>query len=188
MAKLYFRYGVVSSAKTLNLLATLHNYDIQNKRAILIKPSMDTRSEDVSSRAGLSHKADIIISPNDDVNHIIYPYLDNHISGILVDEVQFLTSQQIEGLRKLSVFRDIPVLCYGLRTKSDATLWPSIVTLMALADSIEEIKTTCMFCDNKAIFSKAVQSTDASGIRVSWDAFIPVCAKHFFQEETGNND
>ena len=181
MAKLYFRYGVVSSAKTLNLLATLHNYEKQNKRAILIKPSMDTRSDDVSSRAGLSHKADIIVCPNDDINHILYPLLDKHISGILVDEVQFFTPQQIEGFRKLSVYKDIPVLCYGLRTKSDATLWPSIITLMALADSIEEIKTTCMYCDNKAIFSKAVQKTDESGVKLSWDAFVPVCAKHFYE-------
>ena len=181
MAKLYFRYGVVSSAKTLNLLATLHNYEKQNKKAILIKPSMDTRSDDVSSRAGLSHKADIIISPNDDINLILYPLLTSHISGILVEEVQFFTSLQIEGLRKLSVYKDIPVICYGLRTKSDATLWPSIITLMALADSIEEIKTTCMYCDNKAIFSKAVQRTNDEGINVSWDAFIPVCAKHFYE-------
>lgn len=180
MAKLYFRYGVVSSAKTLNLLATIHNYEIQNKRAILLKPSMDTRSEDVSSRAGLSHKADLVVSPNEDINHVLYPLLDKPISGILVDEVQFFTPQQIEGLRKVSVYNDIPVLCYGLRTKSDATLWPSIITLMALADSIEEIKTTCMYCDNKAIFSKAVEQTDADGVKLSWNAFVPVCAKHFY--------
>ena len=61
MAKLYFRYGVVSSAKTLNLLATVHNYEQQGKIPILIKPAMDTRSDLVESRAGLSHKADIIL-------------------------------------------------------------------------------------------------------------------------------
>lgn len=181
MAKLYFRYGVVSSAKTLNLLATLHNYEKQGKRAILIKPSMDTRSIDVSSRAGLSHKADCVVFPEDDINIILYPLVTNPVSCILVDEVQFFTPLQIEDLRKISICKDIPVLCYGLRTKSDATLWPSVITLMALADSIEEIKTTCMYCNNKAIFSKAVQETNKEGINVGWDAFIPVCAKHFYE-------
>ena len=183
MAKLYFRYGVVSSAKTLNLLATVHNYEQQGKFPILIKPAMDTRSELVESRAGLSHKADIILTQGDDVAARIYPYLDKYISAIVVDEVQFLTKDQIESLRKISAFQDIPVLCYGLRTKSDATLWPSIITLMALADSIEEIKTTCAFCDNKAIFSKAVVATNDQGINLGWDTFIPVCAKHFYRDE-----
>ena len=31
MAKLYFRYGTVGSAKTLNLLAVAHNYRQQGK-------------------------------------------------------------------------------------------------------------------------------------------------------------
>ena len=43
MAKLYFRYGTVSSAKTLNLLAVAHNYENQGKRAVVLKPSVDTR-------------------------------------------------------------------------------------------------------------------------------------------------
>ena len=183
MAKLYFRYGVVSSAKTLNLLATLHNYESQGKKALLIKPALDTRTEMVESRAGLSHKADITLSPTDNPHSFIYPHLNENISAILVDEVQFLTSQQIEYLRHLTVMNDIPVLCYGLRTKSDATLWPSIITLMALADSIEEVKTTCTYCNSKAIFSKLVNSEGLSdsGIKMSWDSFIPVCAKHYYK-------
>ena len=182
MAKLYFRYGVVSSAKTLNLLATLHNYEQQGKKAILIKPALDTRSECVESRAGLSHKADIILKDGDSLYDYISLFKDS--DAILVDEVQFLSSSQIQELRLISIGKDldkdIPVLCYGLRTKSNATLWPSIVDLMALADSIEEIKTTCAYCCHKAVFSKALQSTDEYGMNISWGGFIPVCAKHYY--------
>lgn len=183
MAKLYFRYGVVSSAKTLNLLATLHNYETQGKRAILIKPSVDTRSVDVSSRAGLSHKADIILRPEDNLSIELYPFLlSDKISAVLVDEVQFLTEEQILYLRKLSAFNDIPILCYGLRTKSDATLWKPIITLMALADIIEEIKTTCAYCDRKAVFSKAIikNMESASGVNLTWDGYEPVCPYHYY--------
>ena len=35
MAKLYFRYGTMDSAKTLNLLAVAHNYRKQGKRVKL---------------------------------------------------------------------------------------------------------------------------------------------------------
>ena len=43
MAKLYFRYGAMGSAKTLNLLAVRHNYVQQGKRVLLIKPALDNR-------------------------------------------------------------------------------------------------------------------------------------------------
>lgn len=36
-AKLYFRHGAVSSAKTLNLLAVAHTYRIQGKNVLLLK-------------------------------------------------------------------------------------------------------------------------------------------------------
>lgn len=184
MAKLYFRYGVVSSAKTLNLLATLHNYEQQGKKAVLIKPATDTRSVNVESRAGLSHKPDIVLSTSDNLPILLYPYKQSGVSAILVDEVQFISSEQIEYLRQISALNDIPVICYGLRTKSDASLWPSIITLMALADSIEEIKTTCAYCNHKAVFSKLINKDNLGedGIKLSWDEYVPVCAKHFYDK------
>lgn len=184
MAKLYFRYGVVSSAKTLNLLATLHNYEQQGKKAVLIKPATDTRSVNVESRAGLSHKPDIVLANSDNLPILLYPYKQSGVSAILVDEVQFISSEQIEYLRQISALNDIPVICYGLRTKSDASLWPSIITLMALADSIEEIKTTCAYCDHKAVFSKLwnKDGLNSNGIKLSWNEYVPVCAKHYYTD------
>jgi thymidine kinase len=57
-AKLYFRHGVVSSAKTLNLLAVAHNYRQQGKNVMIFKPALDTRFglDMVHSRAGLEKK------------------------------------------------------------------------------------------------------------------------------------
>ena len=39
MAKLYFRYGTMDSAKSMNLLAVAHNYRKQGKKVLLLKPS-----------------------------------------------------------------------------------------------------------------------------------------------------
>ena len=65
MAKLYFRYGTVGSAKTLNLLAVAHNYVQQDKRAFIIKPELDVRfgRDLVHSRAGVEKKADLLVGP-----------------------------------------------------------------------------------------------------------------------------
>ena len=64
MAKLYFRYGTVGSAKTLNLLAVAHNYLQQDKRAFIIKPELDVRfgRDLVHSRAGVEKRADLLVS------------------------------------------------------------------------------------------------------------------------------
>lgn len=66
MAKLYFRYGTVGSAKTLNLLAVAHAYTQQDKKVIVLKPETDTRfgRTTVASRAGLSRAADQVVGPD----------------------------------------------------------------------------------------------------------------------------
>ena len=67
MAKLYFRHGTVGSAKTLNLLAVAHNYERQGKKVVVIKPGFDNRygETEVTSRAGLTREAHLVISADD---------------------------------------------------------------------------------------------------------------------------
>ena len=154
MAKLYFRYGAVGSAKTLNLLAVAHNYRLQSKEVLLIKPQVDERFgvNLVKSRAGLSAEADIVLANGDEAALLDAEGLAG-ISCVLVDEAQFLTTRQIEMLRELTVRFDVPVICYGLRTDFKSRLFPASQRLFELADSVEEVKTTCFFCNRKAIFN-----------------------------------
>ena len=91
----------------------------------------------------------------------IYPYKINNfthviseskeIHCILVDEAQFLSESNVEELRKLT--NEIPVICYGLRTDYRSQLFPGSKRLLELADTIEEIKTICIQCKNKAIIN-----------------------------------
>ena len=43
MAKIYFRYGAMNCGKTTALLQVAHNYEEQNMRVLLIKPSIDKK-------------------------------------------------------------------------------------------------------------------------------------------------
>jgi thymidine kinase len=157
MPKLYFRYGTMNSSKTMNLLMVAHNYDNQNKKVILIKPSIDNRfgEENIQSRTGIHRNADIVIKQNDDLSEILSQYIVvkniTNINCILCDESQFFTSIQIDSLRKLT--KKIPVICYGLRTDYTTKLFVGSKRLMEIADSIEEIKTECTFCNHKAIIN-----------------------------------
>lgn len=151
MAKLYFRYGTVGSAKTLNLLAVAHNYQQQDKRAFIIKPELDVRfgRDLVHSRAGVEKRADLLVSAETVLDLATLEGID----CVLVDEAQFLSPALIEQLRAVARDLTIPVICYGLRTDFRTSLFDGARRLLELADSIEEIKTTCNFCNRKAVFN-----------------------------------
>ncbi len=151
MAKLYFRYGTVGSAKTLNLLAVAHNYRQQEKKIILMKPALDTRFGvgSIKSRAGLEQEADLLIYPETTLLSVDYA----NVSCVLVDEAQFLSEKIVGELRQITLEWDLPVICYGLRTDFKSHLFEGSRRLMELADSIEEVKATCHYCNRKSIMN-----------------------------------
>lgn len=153
MVKLIFRYGTMNSSKTANLLMVALNYINQNKKVILIKPKCDTRfgENNIKSRAfenGM--EADIILDPKEN-NLEQYLLLFKNPVAILVDECQFLSRENIESLRNCKL--NIPVICYGLRTDYTGQLFTGSLRLMEIADTIEEIKNVCVWCNNKAIIN-----------------------------------
>lgn len=185
MAKLYFRHGTVGSAKTLNLLAVAHNYRQQGKRVILIKPEMDVRfgKEQIKSRAGLEMSADILVQPN--TNLLEYPF--EEVSCLLVDEAQFLSSYLIEQLRQITLIQNIPVICYGLRTDFRTNLFEGSLRLMELADSIEEVKATCHFCNRKSIMNlkhvNGQPTVDGPSVQLgAEETYYPVCFACYAQQ------
>lgn len=185
MAKLYFRYGAVGSAKTLNLLAVAHNYGRQGKRVLVLKPRFDTRFGplEVTSRAGLSREADLVVE--DDTVLDFDRLAGSHC--VLVDEAQFLSPEVVDQLRDVTRTLNIPVICYGLRTDFRTESFAGSRRLMELADAIEEIKTTCAFCNTKAGFNlKSVDGTPTlagpSKQLGSEETFLPVCYRHFMDQ------
>jgi thymidine kinase len=179
MAKLYFRHGTVGSAKTLNLLAVAHNYQQQGKTVLLLKPRLDDRfgATTIRSRAGLVKEAHVLID-----DQVPLEALDlNGVHCILVDEAQFLSALWINHLRTLSADKGIPVICYGLRTDFKTHCFEGSLRLLELADSIEEVKTTCAFCQKKAIFNLKIANghpiaTGASIDLGTEEKYLPACA------------
>jgi len=183
MAKLYFRYGTVGSAKTLNLLAVAHNYQQQNKQVCVLKPKLDVRfgAEDVRSRAGLTQKADRLISSDT----VFAPREFHGIDCIVVDEAQFLSGPIIDQFRLIATTENIPIICYGLRTDFRGNLFEGSRRLLEVSDSIEEIKTTCAFCNRKAIFNLKLLNGKPTleGPTIELGAeekYLPACSKCYF--------
>lgn len=178
MAKLYFRHGTMDSAKTLNLLAVAHNYRSQGKRVLLLKPRLDDRfgAAAIASRAGLEAQADLLIDPDSELDPAVFAGVD----CVLVDEAQFLSERMIDQLRILTR-EGPPVICYGLRTDFRTHLFEGSRRLLELADSIEEIKVTCQFCNRKAIFNLRhgggeAAHTEGEQIQLGGsEAYAPAC-------------
>ena len=149
MAKLYFRYGAMNCGKTTALLQTAHNYSESGQKAIIIKPAVDTKMKScVTSRLGISREVDLLVEENDN----LFKHFEENGQGldcILVDEVQFLTVDQIEELYRVAVVLNIPVICYGLRADFRMDGFPASSRLLELAHSITEMKNVCS-CGKKA--------------------------------------
>ena len=183
MAKLYFKYGAMGSSKTAQALITKYNYEENDLRVWLIKPSADVRDgkHTVSSRIGLSAEADIL-TPEMDAYAWFREKLEGQCDVIIVDECQFLTAQQIDQLRRIVDDCNIPVMCFGLRTDFQTHLFPGSLRLMEIADTIQEIKTICD-CGAKATVNARIDSqghivTQGEQVFLGGnDSYIAMCHK-----------
>lgn len=153
MAKLYFRYGAMNSGKTTALIQVAHNYQERGMETILVKPGLDTKAEtQISSRLEITRNVDILASRADNLFTILETEKEQreNLQCVLVDEAQFLTKDQVTQLFEFAVLKDIPVICYGLRTDFLLNGFEGSKQLLLLAHSLEELKTICK-CGRKAM-------------------------------------
>ncbi len=154
MVKLYFRYGSMGSSKSAQALITRFNYEERGMNAWLIKPAIETRDGEtlIRSRVGLEKEA-TPIGTEDDIFEMMADRPDTDV--IIADESQFFTAAQVDQLRRIVDEKEIPVLCFGLRTDFRTHLFTGSQRLFELADSISEIKTICS-CGEKAIVNARI--------------------------------
>ena len=152
MPKLYFKYGAMGCSKSAQALMCKYNYEQKGFRVLLMKPSLDTRDNEieksyVASRIGLKSEC-LVFSQNDDLHaYILNLHKEAQIDVVIIDEAQFCTARQITDLKDLTEF--FPVLCYGLKTNFKTFLFEGSKRLIELADSLSEIKSVCK-CGRKA--------------------------------------
>ena len=186
MAKLYFKYGAMGSSKTAQALITKYNYEENDMRVWLIKPSADTRdgAQILRSRIGLEAQVDVI-TPAIDVYSLFGQNKKDECDVIIVDECQFLVPEQIDQLRAIVNDFSVPVLCFGLRTDFQTRLFPGSRRLMELSDVIEEIKTMCD-CGAKATVNARINDgyivTEGAQVVLGGnDSYIAMCHRCYIR-------
>ena len=184
--KLYFRYGTMGSAKTALLLTTAYNFEERKMRYLCLKPVIDTRDKKnvIRSRIGIERECRWIY-PESNLYEDIKQYFRETgaiVDWLLVDEAQFLTAAQVDQLSMVVDDFGSNVICYGLRTDFKTHLFEGSQRLFEIADTIDEIKSTCT-CGHKTIVNARIDGngdilTEGQQVEIGGDdRYIAVCRK-----------
>lgn len=183
MSKLYFRYAAMNAGKSTNLLQVAHNYEERGQAVIIYTAALDERAGHGVVACRLDVRRDALtFSPETSFSGTFA----KKPACILIDEAQFLTPEQVRELHRLTHEQHVPVICYGLRTDFRGVGFPGAVELLAIADTLEELKTICR-CGKKA--SMTIRIDDKGGriyegeqIQVGGnESYESVCPRRFYR-------
>lgn len=186
VGKLYFRYGTMGSAKTAMLLTQAYNFEERGMNYLCMKPIIDNREKEnvIRSRIGIERKCSWIY-PEMDLYRFLKEQFEHSLvvkDWILIDESQFLTADQVDQLARVVDDYGVNVVCYGLRTDFQSHLFEGSRRLLELADSIDEIKSTCS-CGRKTIINARIDSqgnivTDGNQVEIGGDdKYVSLCRR-----------
>lgn len=186
MAKLYFYYASMNAGKSTVLLQASFNYRERGMHTMLFTAAVDDRAGQgvIASRIGLSAPADVFGHGTDLFAAVAAGHAVNTLNCVLVDEAQFLTKDQVWQLARVADDLGIPVLCYGLRTDFLGNLFPGSQWLLAIADTLTELKAVCA-CGRKATMNLRIDGQGkpvASGQQTEIggnDRYVALCRRHF---------
>ena len=188
MAKLYFYYASMNAGKSTTLLQADFNYRERGMQTMLYTAAFDDRvgCGTIGSRIGLETMAHTYEPASDLRAEVEAELKKRKVDCILVDEAQFLTRVQVLQLASICDELKIPVLAYGLRTDFQGNLFEGSGALLALADSLVELKAICD-CGRKATMNlrvdaegravKAGEQTEIGGN----DRYVALCRRHFME-------
>jgi thymidine kinase len=190
MSKLYFRFGAMNSGKSTALLQAAYNYEERGQHVLLAKPAIDSKGDrSIVSRLGVTRTVDFLVEPNMSLRAEFQKYASQSqargkdIACLLIDESQFLTSDQVDQALEVAVLDGIPVLAYGIRTDFQTVSFPGSRRLLEIAHSLEELKTICR-CGRKAMFNGRLvngsfvfdgEQVAIDGDKVTYESLCPTC-------------
>ena len=174
----------MGSAKTALLLTTAYNFEERGMQYMCMKPSIDNREIEnvIQSRIGIKRKCTWIY-PDTNLYEFFKQVFNEKlvvINWILIDEAQFLTREQVDQLARVVDDFGSNVICYGLRTDFQSKMFEGSQRLFEIADTIDEIKSTCT-CGRKTIINARIDSngmvvTEGSQVEIGGDdKYIALC-------------
>ena len=171
--------GAMFAGKTSELLKRILWAKHQNKKIIVIKPSIDNRysNEKIITHNDLSHECYAMSNWKTVLKK--FKFDKNNVDMVFLDEIQFMDTHDTLNNVEIILNNGIDVVCAGLDQDSRGKPWETSSLLLGLSDKIVKIYGFCNVCGVEA--TKTYRKTEG-GERTQVGAaniYEPRCLKHW---------
>tara|TARA_B100000989_G_scaffold280044_1_gene243179 strand:+ start:711 stop:1262 length:552 start_codon:yes stop_codon:yes gene_type:complete len=171
--------GAMFAGKTSELLKRILWAKHQNKKIIVIKPSIDDRysNEKIITHNDLSHECYAMYNWSNALKKFTFD--KNEVDMVFLDEIQFMDTDDTLINVETILNNGIDVVCAGLDQDSRGKPWETSSMLLGLSDKIVKIYGFCNVCGVEATktFRKTVggERTQVGAANI----YEPRCLKHW---------
>ena len=171
--------GAMFAGKTSELLKRILWAKHQNKKIIVIKPSLDNRyaKEKIITHNDLSHECYAMKDWKDVLAN--FNFVKENVEVVFLDEIQFMNTKDTLENIEIMLNHGIDVVCAGLDQDSRGKPWETSSMVLGLSDKILKIYGFCNVCGMEA--TKTFRKTEG-GSRTQVGAaniYEPRCLKHW---------
>ena len=147
--------GPMFSGKSAELIKRAETLMFANEDFLVFKPISDDRDKNiVKSRTGREIKSFVIEDPKE-----IWNYMNDNISAVIVDEVQFFPDSIIDVLHEVAK-KGIRVIVAGLDMDFRMKPFSNMPQLLATSEFVTKLTAVCFSCGKAAAFSKRINGSD----------------------------
>jgi thymidine kinase len=150
--------GCMVCGKTDEMLRLLRRFSIAGRRVVLVKPRLDTRTDDVTvvSRSGAQHRA-VTVDTSSEIEEAI---ADADI--IAIEEGQFFDEGLPEVVERLAELGK-QVIVTGLDRDFRGIPFGAMPRLLALADQVTKLTAICVVCGEPATRTQRLIDGEPAG-------------------------
>ena len=171
--------GAMFAGKTSELLKRILWAKHQNKKIIVIKPSIDSRysREKIITHNDLSHECFAMKEWKDVFEN--FTLTKENVDVVFLDEIQFMNTQDtLDNIDKM-LNNGIDVVCAGLDQDSRGKPWETSSMVLGLSDKILKIYGFCNVCGMEATKTFRKREGGERTVVGAANIYEPRCLKHW---------
>ena len=171
--------GAMFAGKTSELLKRILWAKHQNKKIIVIKPSIDDRysNEKIITHNDLSHECYAMTDWETTLEKFIFE--KSEVDMVFLDEIQFMDTKHTLNNVEIILNKGIDVVCAGLDQDSRGKPWETSSMLLGLSDKIVKIYGFCNVCGIEATKTfRKIEGGERTQVGAA-NIYEPRCLKHW---------
>lgn len=190
MSKLKFIYGTMNTAKSALLIMQAYQLESNGKKVLIFKPALDNRDTGVVKSRAVPTTLSATVIAVDEIGTMYRDAMNERPHIILIDEVQFMTVEQVHEICTIVDCLEVPVVCYGLSSDFKSEMFESSKRLFEVADEVERVHGECTQCGNEGIVNARfvngeVVTVGEQVVTGAEELYKVLCRKCFFEMTGG---